>query len=134
MWISKNKLRNERKKSRAIDKISKFKDNEIVNINIKKPTKQKEIYIQFNLYNRLKLLGYDVYMEVSHTIEGRSMARFDIVIFNPKWDLIVEIKRKWWKVTNKQVIKYCKFNADLIFCIGKSQIEETINYINEKYK
>lgn len=39
------------------------------------------------------MLGYDARLELPYKIEGRHAARFDVVVFHPKGDIIIEVKR-----------------------------------------
>lgn len=131
---TKNKnLRKQRSAERYLEKRKEFENWEW--FKIQKSFWNKEIYVQFELFKKILDLWLKVSLEVSHKIEHKLIAKFDLVIFDDViWDTIIEVKRSWAKITKSQIIKYSKFNADLLFCIGKEQIEDTIKKIQQKYK
>ncbi len=130
---SKKNMRQKRKAERLAIKVQAFKETWKWLINLVDKGKRFEIYIQCNLYNKLNLLWYDVRIEMPYKLENRNMARFDLVIFHPKWNIIIETKTKWQKVTKSQTEKYSKFKAELIYCVWKEQINSTVSYIKKNY-
>jgi len=131
-WWKRNRRRR-RKAERTAQKCEIFSQANEWQVNLIDRGKGFEIYIQCNLYNRLNVLWYDVRIEMPYKVEWRSLARFDVAIFHPKRNIIIEVKKKGRVVERKQIVKYSKFNADLIFCIGKEQIDETIEHIKKNY-
>lgn len=107
------------------------------------PFAYSEAEIQASLWSSLRKVGFDVRMEVKHQIKPRGtptrqqISRFDLVVYrNKKAFCIIEVKPD--KVTKKgaitqanmkQLRKYARYDAELIYCIGRKDIFPTINKV-----
>ena len=105
--------------------------------------KASEANIQAEIYHRLKLIGIESCLEYAHKEPGQRGCRFDLVILKQFFDYpeiiaIVEVKNRTRieKGINKNSRQYKKYSAvglPLIYCLSKSQIDQTVEEIKRVY-
>jgi len=111
------------KLGKAIEKIKKGNL-----IKLEYPKTKSESEIQSLLYLELLKNNFHARLEVNGF--SSSKCRFDVVIFHPKRNIIIEVKKKITKKQHaKQRDKYILFDAELLFCYGEKDISLTINKI-----
>jgi len=149
--MKKNKLLNSlEKRYREIRDVPEPIFNKPKRYKIDYPKHSSEAEIQAELWKILKNIGYDVRLEVVHLREKnitnklkRVKSRFDLVVFdNKKAVCIIEVKKDI-PIRNKQlkgakhhqsyrqIEKYAKYEAELVFCIGERSINKTIEKVEE---
>lgn len=101
-----------------------------------------EFEIQATLYNKLKLLRYDVRGEVTIKIRGAKkgfrQCRFDLIVFNlDKQPIcIIEVKNngKIPSRDGRQFLKYSAFGLPLLYCVDLKNIDYVIYLIEMLYE
>jgi len=106
----------------------------------KYPKELSEAEIQAILYNKLKESGFNVRLEIS-CINNKKKSIFDVVVYTnlldkPTGVLIIEVKKassvlrkQAHKSLKKQARKYAEYDADLIYCVGESDIISTVDKV-----
>lgn len=107
---------------------------------IKYPDKLSEFEIHSELYNKLKLLWFDVRWEVTDTSIKKycknkkwfRKSRFDLVIFKDKTAThIIEVKNsKNHTMNTRQNIKYSMYNLPILYCMWLDDIELIIEQLH----
>lgn len=99
------------------------------------PKRLSESEVQAELWSVLKSKGYNARLEVSDTVKRgntyQQRARFDIVIYSKKKPVIIEVKTIKSKLGDKQILKYSKYNALLLSCIGRQSIDEVVKKVEQ---
>jgi len=106
------------------------------------PNHPSEREVQAELWEELKYWDIDARLEVIHMIPSLrkkskqrskySKNQFDVVVYKEKKAVcLIEVKREGKKITKdtRQHRKYSSYDIPLLYCIGSSQIEETVDSV-----